>query len=93
MVQYHANAYGRTSAHIQRHEAYIRLANEEKERRKTYRVLFSSDLGPKELDEIRKACQTGTPLGDNRFKSEIEKTLNTRVGYNRRGRPEVRKGL
>jgi hypothetical protein len=48
------------------------MANEEKERRKAYRALFSSDLEPKQLDEIRMACQTGTPLGDNWFKYEIE---------------------
>ncbi len=90
---YHANAYGRKNAFIQRHEVYIRMGNKEKERRKAYRALFSSDLGSEQLDEIRKACQTGTPLGDDRFKSEIEKTLKTSTGYNRRGRPEVRKGL
>jgi len=38
--------------------------------------------------EIRAAWQTGTPLMNDRFKEQIEKVLNTKVGYAKRGRPK-----
>ena len=31
--------------------------------------------------------QTGTPLGNNKFKSQIESKLKIKVGYNTRERP------
>jgi hypothetical protein len=32
--------------------------------------------------------QTGTPLGKDRFRDQIEKVLGARVGYSKRGRPK-----
>ncbi len=47
--------------------------------------------------EIRAAWQTGTPLVNDRFKEQIEKALNKKIGYAKRGRPrenpENQKGL
>lgn len=40
------------------------------------------------MHTIRAAVQTGTPLGNERFKQEIEQTLRRRVGQARRGRPK-----
>ena len=40
--------------------------------------------------EIRAAWQTGTPLMNDRFKEQIEKVLNAKVGYAKRGRPKKR---
>ena len=40
------------------------------------------------LGGIRSAWQTGTPLGNEQFKEKIEKTLKTKVGYAKRGRPK-----
>ncbi|MDH5731997.1 MAG: hypothetical protein OEZ58_23685, partial [Gammaproteobacteria bacterium] len=37
---------------------------------------------------IRQAWQTGTPLGNNRFKEKVEKVLKTKVGFALRGRPK-----
>lgn len=37
--------------------------------------------------DIRLAWQTGTPLGDDRFRIQIERTLKTRVEHSKRGRP------
>ena len=39
-------------------------------------------------EEIRAAWQTGTPLVNDRFKEQIEKALNMKVGYAKRGRPK-----
>jgi hypothetical protein len=34
---------------------------------------------------------TGTPLGNDKFKAEIEAALNLKVCYSRRGRPQKQK--
>jgi putative transposase len=41
-----------------------------------------------ELALLRCALQTGTPLGNERFKLEIEAALDLKVGFARRGRPQ-----
>ena len=47
------------------------------------------------LSDIRAACQTGTPLGNDAFKAKIERKLHYyKVGQARRGRPKTsNKGL
>ncbi len=46
------------------------------------------------LTDIRAACQTGTPLGNDAFKAKIERKLHCKVGRARRGRPKrPNKGL
>lgn len=37
---------------------------------------------------IRQATHYCQPAGDDRFKQEIEKKYNIRIGQNRRGRPK-----
>jgi putative transposase len=32
--------------------------------------------------------QTGTPLGNTRFRAQIERALGVKVGYSARGRPK-----
>jgi hypothetical protein len=39
------------------------------------------------LREMRSCLQTGTPLGNERFR-EIERALGVKVGYSARGRPK-----
>ena len=46
-----------------------------------------------EHERFRAALQTGTPLGNDKFKGEIEAALGMRVGYARRGRPKAGVGL
>ena len=45
------------------------------------------------ITEIRQAWQTGTPLGNDLFKSQVEQMLKVKVGYTRRGRPRTGKGF
>jgi hypothetical protein len=40
------------------------------------------------LTEISSSLQTGTPLGSQKFKDEIEELLGMKVGYTRQGRPQ-----
>jgi putative transposase len=52
-----------------------------------YRELFQSSLEPEQVHDIRATVQTGTPLGNERFRQEVEKTLKCRVGQARHGKP------
>lgn len=69
------------------HSLYIALGKQESERAYVYRELFSSALAVDQIHNIRATVQTGTPLGNERFRQQIEQTLNCRVGQARRGRP------
>ncbi len=40
-------------------------------------------------DDIRSAVQTGTPLGNDHFRDQIETALKRKVGQARRGRPST----
>jgi hypothetical protein len=56
------------------------------------------DIGPEhpreevlvigQLTQIRDAWRTGTPLGNDRFKEEVEAMLGCKIGQVRRRRPK-----
>ena len=73
------------------HVAYTALGGTPESRVSGYQHLFSSPLSELAVNELRACLQTGTPLGDSRFRSEIEQALSVKVGSTRRGRPQ--KGL
>jgi hypothetical protein len=54
---------------------------------KAYRSLFEEVMN-ENLPEISTSLQTGTPLGSQKFKGEIEELLGMKVGYTRQGRPK-----
>ena len=43
------------------------------------------------FDEMRICLQSGTPLGNDRFKTLIERTLTNKVGQAERGMPRNKK--
>ncbi len=61
------------------------------ERRAAYRELFRGHIDRKDLEGIRACLQTGTPLGNDRFRTQIEQTLKVKIGQPRRGRPKRQK--
>ncbi len=85
---YAANALGGDNAILTAHPEYMALGCCSSDREATYRGLFDRNLETDELASLRCALQTGTPLGNDRFKAEIEAALNVKVGYPRRGRPQ-----
>ncbi len=85
---YSANAGGRKSLFITPHSVYLALGEDDVSRGNAYKKLFKQGLHADTLVDIRSAWQTGTPLGDDRFKQKIEKKLKLKVGYARRGRPK-----
>ncbi len=90
---YAANALGRSDELIVPHDRYRALGSTPAARQSAYRELSRAALDPDRVDEIRAAVQTGTPLGNDRFRQWLEQELGCRVGQARRGRPaEIRKG-
>jgi putative transposase len=90
---YAANASGKYDNIVTPHACYLAIAASEHERRYAYRELFRQSLEPEQVHDIRATVQTGTPLGNDRFKEEIEQILNCKVGQAKQGRPKkVKKG-
>ncbi|MEY3123365.1 MAG: hypothetical protein RI993_2190 [Pseudomonadota bacterium] len=58
-----------------------------KARQGAYPGLFESPIHSNELDLIRSSLQSGTPLGNERFKQQIASIVGCSVGFNKRGRP------
>ena len=97
-TSYHFNAERKEDQLITPHPLYLSLGRTDRDRGAIYKNLFKAHVEDNELSEIRYSWQTGTPLGNDRFRDEIEKILNRKVGQNRRGRParkqyESAKGL
>lgn len=89
-----ANAYGKKNALVEPHDLYLTLGTNDTTRRQAYRGLFRHHLDSELLEEIRSAWQTGTPLGNDRFRKQIARASQTKVGYAKRGRPrKMKKGL
>ena len=84
---YRSNAFGKNDELLTRHGLYMSLGGTPDERQHAYRELFLNALDPEQVHDIRTTVQTGTPLGNDRFREQIEKTLNCQVGQARRGRP------
>lgn len=88
---YRENAFGEKSGLLTRHTLYRKLGNHDEARAQAYRELFSNALAPDQLHQLRAAVQTGTPLGNDRFREQIEQATGKRAGQMRRGRPSVEK--
>ena len=84
---YAANALGVSNAVLSGQAEYVALNRLPDARQSAYRGLFDSVADSDELALLRCALQTGTPLGNVRFKMEIEAALDLKVGFARRGRP------
>ena len=84
---YRSNAYFDQNDLITPHELYLELGENNKQRLSAYRDLFKFVLD-ENLPEMSSSLQTGTPLGRQKFKDEIEELLGMKVGYTRQGRPQ-----
>ncbi|MDX8396554.1 MAG: transposase [Mariprofundaceae bacterium] len=86
---YHANANGEVDVILKRHELYLSLGTTDDDRCEAYCDLFRGHIDDEVLSEIRASWQTGTPLGNDRFREKIEAVLEKKVGYSHRGRPKM----
>lgn len=81
------NAMGQDSDIIVEHTLYQALGRSFKERRFAYSKLFTDPMDDALLRRIRNAANQGRVLGDDDFRSEIEKTLSRSLKPAKRGRP------
>ena len=84
---YSTNAYGTQNKLITLHPIFLQLGASAKIRQENYRALFSSSLGKDEIHAIQTAARFSTPLGNERFKEQIEKATGQKIGQVKRGRP------
>jgi len=84
------NAFGENDGLITPQAQYQALAATPTERATAYQQLFKTSLDDQTVTNLRQCLQTGTPLGNDRFREQIEATLKVSVGQARRGRPAKR---
>ena len=70
------------------HDEYQRLGKDPSERAYAYRELFRHQLSEQELHLIRKAAHYCQPIGDDRFRQQIEHKYGIKLGNMSRGRPK-----
>ena len=83
------NALGKPDPLLSPHSVYVGLGPNDDARRHAYRLLFAVALTTEELQDIRKASAFSMPLGNDRFREQIEAELGKSVGHAARGRPRT----
>jgi putative transposase len=83
---YGCNAWGDVDW-LSPHEEYLRLGRTVAERGHAYRELFRHQLSEADLHLIRKAAHYCQPVGDDRFRLQIEVQYGIQPGQMHRGRP------
>jgi len=81
---YAANALGEDNCILSPHEEYVQLGQTLPQRWEAYRALCDAELTTEALARIRNCTQSGTPMGSERFKAQIEQTLRRKVGSEKR---------
>lgn len=88
---YRYHAWGEANALINDHILYDALGSNQQTRQKLYRQLFRNQVTEVDVHEIRQSLAYNHPLGDDRFKNQIENALGRRIGFKERGRPRSKK--
>jgi putative transposase len=78
---YGSNALGRGDRVVSGNEVYLDLGRTPTLRQATYRALFQQALSDV-LEQVRRSTRMDWPLGDERFKSQIESIFHRRVACN-----------
>lgn len=87
---YRANGQGEGNALVSPHMLYKAMGPDGAQRQRAYRGLYERQLDEANIHAIREAVQFCMPLGNDRFKQQIEAALGRSTGYAKRGRPGVR---
>lgn len=83
---------GQAAELIRDHSCYLALGATDEPRQAAYRALFRHQVDDTSLKAIREAVNSGTALGSERFKDEIEATLARSVRLGPPGRPRKKEG-
>jgi putative transposase len=94
--EYHWSSYGCNAwgdvGWLRPHEEYTRLGVTAAERGYAYRELFKHQLSEADLHLIRKAAHYCQPVGDDRFRHQLERRYGVVPGQMSRGRPRSVRG-
>jgi putative transposase len=82
---YRANGLGKHTKLWSPHPAYQQLGANPEERIKAYQQLFRGHLDTTTISQIRLATNSGMAIGNDRFRSKIEKVTGRRVTPVKRG--------
>lgn len=83
---YAVNGWGE-AGWLQPHAEYLNLGKTPEKRCRAYRELFQSELSEIDLQLIRRAAHYCQPIGDARFRQQIEAQFGFKRGRMKRGRP------
>lgn len=83
---YGMNAWG-DHGWLTPHDEYLALGKSIYERCYVYRDIFKTQLSEENLHLFRKSAHYCQPIGDERFKRQIEKKYGLKLGQSKRGRP------
>lgn len=87
---YASHAWGKPDRLVTDHEIYSRLGDHAVMRQQAYREMLRHHLPESDIHQIRECLAFNYPLGNDRFRMEIEHALGRRVGEKKRGRPVTR---
>ena len=76
---YRHNAQGQCDTLLEKHSVYLGLGSDNASRHAAYENLFRSALHPGELEQIRFATNTGSVIGNDQFREQTEKLLESRI--------------
>ncbi|MFK5915782.1 MAG: transposase [Woeseiaceae bacterium] len=85
--QYHA--WGKPNEIIRDHILYEELGSASDIKCHAYRELFKIQIPDEDLHIIRESMKYNYPLGNERFKEQVEGALGRTVSQNQRGRPKL----
>lgn len=86
---YRSNALGETDELVSEHANFAALANTQADKHFCYRALFNVALPDHDVYQLREGLKKNFPLGNNRFKAQVESALNRKIGTGNRGRPRL----
>jgi putative transposase len=69
------------------HSVFVRLANDDRQRRDAYLALFAQAIDPAVIDRIRSTTNRGWALGSEDFVRRVEAALGRDAKPPKRGRP------
>ena len=84
---YRWHAWGEPNPLLSDHDLYVRLGASEHDRQCAYRELFRARFLEIDIHDIRECLAYNHPLGNDRFREQVETTVGRRVGQRQRGRP------
>ncbi len=91
-TSYRTHAWGDHDALLTEHPIYRRLGDTPRVRQHAYRELFRAPVDERDIHDIRRCVAFNHPLGNERFRKQIEAITGRRVGYAARGRPRRNRG-